>query len=85
MTHSGQIHSHLHVKQKYKISSSICYPQVLFDEIPTISWLPIPDAFTYLTPGRYCESYVRPLTGYTGLIVRCCCGGGISFSSSAIL
>ena len=36
MTHSGQIHSHLHVKQKYKISSSTCSAQFFLELIPEI-------------------------------------------------
>ena len=31
MTHSGQIHSHLQSKQKYKISSSVCSMQFFFE------------------------------------------------------
>lgn len=46
MTHSGQIHSHLQVKQKYMMSSSMCSPHVFFDEIPLINWLVTPDAET---------------------------------------
>jgi len=37
MTHSGQMHSHLQSKQKYRISSSGCSPHSLRVEIPTVT------------------------------------------------
>ena len=44
ITHYGQIHSHLHVKQKYIISSSPCYTQVFFVDIPANIWLFEPES-----------------------------------------
>lgn len=34
ITHSGQMHSHLQSKQKYRIYSSWCSPQIFLDEMP---------------------------------------------------
>lgn len=37
MMHSGQTHSHLQSKQKYRISSSGCSPQTFLLEMPESS------------------------------------------------
>ena len=85
MTHSGQIHSHLHVKQKYIMSSSMCYPHVFFDEIPVVSWFDIPEAPTSRAMVRYWDSSVRVFADSIGFPMVLCCGRGISLSNSAIL
>lgn len=74
MTHSGQMHSHLQVKQKYMMSSSMCSPQVFFDEMPLINWLETPEAETSLVIVLRVVSYARVFTD-SGARPMALCGG----------
>lgn len=80
MTHYGQIHSHLQVKQKYIMSSSICYPHVFLLEIPAIRLLATPELPTYRETARYWESSALILTDSVALpIVLWGVGTGMNF------
>jgi hypothetical protein len=79
MTHSGQMHSHLQVKQKYMMSSSMCSPQVFLDEMPLINWLETPEAETSLVIVLRVVSYARGFTDSGARPMALCGGWGINF------